>query len=319
MRRRPGRRSKHYLDGLIRRRTPQQALPITLSRRRLYILPTRSGVLFGLILLVMLLGATNYSNSLAFALTFWLAGIALVSMHRAHRNLAGLQVARIRARAVFAGEPARFDIMFGNNAGCMRHALRITIRSRGQQQPVDIAAAGTVSVPFRRATSRRGILPCPALQIESRYPLGLFRVWSVIQPQAAALVYPRPAGRTQPPEAVADAASGVAAMRRGSGEFLAHRRYRAGDTPRHIDWKASARSPALVVREYASFRQPDRWFDYSSLNTLTVEERLSQLTLWVEQAASAGRAYGLRLPDIAIGPDSGDAHRHACLKALALF
>ncbi len=58
---------------------------------RIYILPTRHGYAFVLALCAMLLGAINYSNGLAYALTFLLASLALVSMLHANRNLAGLK------------------------------------------------------------------------------------------------------------------------------------------------------------------------------------------------------------------------------------
>jgi uncharacterized protein (DUF58 family) len=50
-----------------------------------------------------------------------------------------------------------------------------------------------------------------------------------------------------------------------------------------------------------------------------VEERLSQLALWVIEAERAGHSYGLRLPGIAIPPALGQLHFHECLRALSLF
>ena len=51
-----------------------------LERWRIYILPTRAGLLFGLALFTMLLAAINYGLALGFALTFLLASVGLVSM-----------------------------------------------------------------------------------------------------------------------------------------------------------------------------------------------------------------------------------------------
>ena len=45
------------------------------KRQRVYIFLTRYGLIFGINLIVMLLGAVNYNNSLAYALTFLLAGL----------------------------------------------------------------------------------------------------------------------------------------------------------------------------------------------------------------------------------------------------
>ncbi len=52
---------------------------------------------------------------------------------------------------------------------------------------------------------------------------------------------------------------------------------------------------------------------------LDTEARLSQLAAWVVEAERSGLPYGLRLPGMEIPPACGAAHRHACLKALALY
>jgi uncharacterized protein (DUF58 family) len=60
-----------------------------------------------------------------------------------------------------------------------------------------------------------------------------------------------------------------------------------------------------------------RWQDMSEM--ADKEMRLSQLCQWVLQAESSGLNYGLELPGRVIAPARGSAHRHACLKALALY
>src|SRR5215469_908061 len=87
----------------VRRRQGADQLPATLARRRLYILPTRAGIAFGFLWLLMLLAGLNYGNSLALFLTFLLAGFALVTMHECHRNLLGAALLAARAPPVFAG------------------------------------------------------------------------------------------------------------------------------------------------------------------------------------------------------------------------
>ena len=87
----------------VRRRQGADQLPVTLARRRLYILPTRAGIAFAALLFLMLLAGLNYANSLALLLTFLLAGFALVAMQPCHRNLLGLSCRRLSAPPVFAG------------------------------------------------------------------------------------------------------------------------------------------------------------------------------------------------------------------------
>ena len=96
-----------------RRRQGQDGTSVALARRRIYILPTRFGATFGLVVFAMLLGSLNYGASLGFALTFLLAGVALVAMHHCHNNLLGIEVRVLAAPPVFAGERAEFPIEIG--------------------------------------------------------------------------------------------------------------------------------------------------------------------------------------------------------------
>ncbi len=69
------------LQRFVSRRAPVGHLPFTLGSRRIYILPTRNGLYFAVLVLAMLLGSMNYNNSLGFALAFLLAAVGLVAMH----------------------------------------------------------------------------------------------------------------------------------------------------------------------------------------------------------------------------------------------
>src|SRR5580765_4685053 len=82
--------------------------PITLGHRRVYIMPTRVGMMFAATLLIMLVGSINYVLSLGFMLTFLLAGMAIAGMVHTVRNLSRLVIVPGRAEPVFAGESAQF-------------------------------------------------------------------------------------------------------------------------------------------------------------------------------------------------------------------
>ena len=89
---------------------------VTLTGRRIYILPTGQGVAFGLMMFVMLLGAMNYNNSLGLAVTFLLGGLIIVAMHHCHRNLSGLTLRDGGDEPAFAGGRVRFAVMLANAA-----------------------------------------------------------------------------------------------------------------------------------------------------------------------------------------------------------
>src|SRR2546429_4644460 len=65
----------------MRRRQGVDLLPVALERRRLYILPTGTGVAFAALLFLMLIAGLNYGNSLALFLTFLLGAFARSEEH----------------------------------------------------------------------------------------------------------------------------------------------------------------------------------------------------------------------------------------------
>ncbi|HEX3836141.1 MAG TPA: DUF58 domain-containing protein [Steroidobacteraceae bacterium] len=302
----------------IRARQGTDLLPVTLQRRRLYILPTRAGVAFGALLLLMLIAGLNYANSLALLVTFLLAGMALVAMHGCHRNLLGLTVADLSALDSFAGEHAELRLRLAN--GSAQPRIGIEIDAAGVA-PVACSApaGGEVVVHLRIATPRRGALPVAALRILSTWPFGLFRAWTWLHVPQTITVYPRPAGQ-RPAPITGGSHTGTAPRETGDiDEWATLRAFRDGDSPRQVAWKAYARGAPLLVKEYTASGNAERLFDYAALEGLDTEQRLSQLARWIVNCTADGDGFGLRLPQQLIELDQGAVHRQRCLRALALF
>ena len=98
---------------------------VTLNQRRIFILPTRQGFGFAVLLLVMLLGDVNYNLSLGYVLTFLLGTTAMMTMLHAFRNMAQLEIRAGRVDAVFAGEMAQFVFHFHNTSTLPRYGLNL--------------------------------------------------------------------------------------------------------------------------------------------------------------------------------------------------
>jgi len=292
--------------------------PIVLRQSRVYVLPTLHGVTFGLAIVLMLLGSINYSLSLGFLLTFLLAGMTLVAMVHTFRNLAQLSIRAGRSEPVFAGNEATFALQLENPT---RHDRFTIVALRGGHSAVVDAARGeTVSARIAAPALRRGRMRAGRLTLETRYPLGLFRAWSYIEPDLSVLVYPRPDNFPLPRDTALPDAGNAVNLGFGSDDFAGLRDYQRGDSPRHIAWKSAARGDNLVVKQWSGRGAAELWLDWATLSPqLGVEERLCRLTGWVVAADGSQRIYGLRLPGVEIPPDRGAAHRERCLEALALY
>lgn len=290
-----------------------------LGRRQLYMLPTRHGLLFALVLTVLLLAAINYSNGLAYALTFLLASVAVVSMLHTHRNLHRLQIAAGACAPVFAGQVAQFEIVLTNNAPTARFGILLSQNNETQVR-VDVPALGSANVALGVTARRRGHLPLPPFKLATRFPLGLLYSWSrPIHLQQFCLVYPAPSTPMPFRASPAETLRLEQGMRPGGDDYMGAREFLPGDSSRHVDWKAFARTGTLAIKQFGGSYQTLVWLDWDALEGLDTEARLSVLARWVLDADIAGMHYGLRLPDTVITPDRGEGHQHRCLKALALF
>jgi len=301
----------------VANRAQPEAGPVFLSQKRVYILPTRHGYTFALALLLMLIGSINYGLSLGFVLTFLLAGMAIVSILHAYRNLAHLSIAPGRIDPAFAGGDAVFRLDIANATAHARWAIAA---HRGKANALaDVPARGHATFALAVPAAKRGWLPLGRVTLETRYPLGLLRAWSYVQLDMRALVYPRPDDAPLPaPVDMPDAGESLSAGA-GSDDFAGLRGHNPSDSPRHIAWKSVARGSTLLTKTFHGRAVRELWLDFDALPAgLDVEQRLSRLTRWVIDAEEAGVAYGLRLGAAEFGPATGDEHRDACLRALAL-
>lgn len=302
-------------DWIFRARVPESP-PVTLVQRRIFILPTKQGYLFGLVVLVLLLASINYALSLGFILTFLLGSMGGVAMMHTWRNLAHLKLRPGRCDPVFAGDTAHFRVVIESAS---RERFAVAIRRRGEE-PVfaDVGtrepAIATLAVP----AARRGRLRCGRLEIFTRYPVGLFHAWSYFDFGLAAIVYPRPdpTAGLPPQQSAATDDEGIPVP--GDEDFSLLRAYRPGDAPKLIAWKALARGDDLLTKEFQATASAELWLDWMDARSADPEARLCVLAQWVIESDRLGQSYGLRLPGLEIRPGRGDAHRARCLEALAL-
>lgn len=293
-----------------------ESLPVTLDRRRIYVLPTRFGLFMTALLLGMVLGALNYNNNPALLLCLLLTGTALSSLLWSHLQLSGLRIVGVDAEPVPAGQPLQLRLHVRAEPGRPRSGIQVDHATHGSGYLQVVEGAGTVQMPL--PTARRGWMPLPRLRLSTVRPLGLARAWSYVRPDGAVLVYPAPEPEAPPlPAGEGDMPN---SRRHAAGEDLHQlREYRRGDARRAIAWKPSARHGSLLVRDFEISTGAELLLDWAQLSALPYEHRIRRLARWVDMAERSGRRYQLRLPGGTLGPDSGTQHRHACLRALAVM
>lgn len=292
---------------------------VVLGQRQVFILPTRHGLLFSLVLCALLLASVNYNNGLGYLLTFLLASMVIVSVLDTQRNLLHLRITPGACPPVFAGDNAHFDICLHNDRGTPRRALYLEHNKRVVARTA-VGAHQSHCLPLLVPAPRRGWLPCPPLVLATDYPLALLRAWSRrIHLTQNCLVYPAPATDAALALLRDAAPASAPGTQAGGDDYTGLRRYRVGDHAQRISWKTLARGQGLHTKEFLDGGQVTLYFDWQSLAPMETELRLSLLCRGLLDADGAGQRYALHLPNLTLGPDQGEAHRHRCLEALALF
>lgn len=299
---------------------------VFLNQRRVFIVPTKPGLGFGVMLFVLFIGSVNYNLSLGFALTFLMAGCAVIDMHLTFRNLAHLYLAAGRAPAVFAGEEAQFELHLINRRKHDRYAIWLGFIGEGLPdlaQPADVAADASCRVLLSAPARQRGWLAAPRIRLQTRFPLGLLRAWSYWQPDAKVLVYPQPE-QNAPPLPMAGEAKEDGQGRAGHDDFAGIRAYQAGDSMKHLAWRQIARlgmesNGTLVTKHFEGGAADRLQIDFATLpRHMDVEMKLSRMSRWVIEAEARGLPYAFRLGEIVFAAAIGPAHQEDCLRALAL-
>lgn len=294
----------------------------TLTQRNVYIVPTRAGALFAFTLLLMLVAAINYQLNLGYVLTFLLAGAGLVSMHVTHGTLRGLTLQLRTPAPGFAGEPATVEVVLTSPSQA-RHGIGVAFdapRAERHVAWVDVPAQGQAVARLAFVPPRRGPHAVPVLRVETQFPFGLFRAWSLWRPQAQVLAWPAPEQPAAPLPAPTPRAGERPGARADRGEFDGVRAYQRGDTLRQVVWKKAARTGELVSRDARGPAGRELWLDWTATaGRGDAEARLSRLAAWVLAAERADLHHGLRLPGVELPPGQGDAHRRRALEALALY
>jgi uncharacterized protein (DUF58 family) len=297
---------------------------LTLTQRRIFIIPTKQGLTLCFVLVLMLLGDINYNLSLGYVLTFLLTMMAVMSMLHAFRNLAHLEIRAGRAEPVFCGNTAQFVFHFNNRSKLSRYQLCLVQSGESfwttTSTPLkfDAPAQQDTEIAFPLLATQRGWLQTGRLTLYTEFPLGLFYCWSYLHFDTRCLVYPKPMGDAPLPLGSAPDGKGKRSMT-GDEDFSGLRKYIAGDALPRIDWKAYARERGLQVKQFSTPLGEELWLDLADTPDRNEEEKLARMARWVLDAEAQGLRYGLRLPDGDLSSSNGITHRDECLRRIALF
>jgi uncharacterized protein (DUF58 family) len=308
--------------------------------------PTSGGGVFIIIIIVVGFAAWNTGNNLLFLVFSLLCSTLFVGWVAARSSLRDLTVSARFPDHIFAAEPAPVIVTLRNTKRVLP-SFSILVEARGpnsdakdnvkrRRQYAKRLLAYFTYVPHHAAAEQRveqlfptrGHVLIDGFELSTRFPFGFFRRRRRLRARNVdIIVYPKPEVISDELHLLPMYAGRMPSLRRGAGhDLFSLRDYQPQDDLRHIDWKATARSRRLTVREFTS--EDERRITIvldTRLPRSEEKEFADRFERGVVQAASLIKHFIDERAEVSLvlgdepGPfGSGIEHLYRCLRRLAL-
>ena len=302
------------------RSNAKDTLPMTICHERIFILPSRRGLAFICVIIIMLMASINYGLNLGYALCFILIGLFASCLLATYKNLVKVKFISINAENTFAGSDLHYKIRLSEEV--KKYRSSISIKNKESITLFDVKPSEVVEATLSIINTKRGVHTLGRLTVSSNFPLGLWRGWGYLHTPVNAYVYPKPESPAVDFAGYSSSAGGTMAKGVEAQEFSGLKAFESSDSLARVAWKRVASGtgwyskqfePEVEQREVAI-----RWQDTPA--HLDTEQRLSRLCSWVIRARDENIAYTFELPGFkSLSLASGQEHYETCLRALAAY
>jgi uncharacterized protein (DUF58 family) len=233
--------------------------------------PTSGGGVFLVIIIVVGFAAWNTGNNLLFLVFSLLCSTLFVGWIAARTSLRDLTVSARFPDHIFAAEPAPVIVTLRNTKRLLP-SFSVFVEARGpgnesettptRRRYIKRLLAYFSYVPHHASAEqrveqlfpKRGHVLIDGFELSTRFPFGFFRRRRRLRARDVdIIVYPKPEMIGDELHLLPMSAGRMPSLRRGAGhDLFSMRDYQPQDDLRHIDWKATARSRRLTVREFTS-------------------------------------------------------------------
>lgn len=281
------------------------------NENRIYMIPTRYGAVACFLFLFFIIAAAHYSNNLIFLFGFILISFLLVATLQTAKNLRGLGVLKTQIHPGFPNEKTVATLFVQNKRAMDKFGLSLQFHKQPDQVILDEILSKDskwISHPFT-LPEKRGRFSTERVRVGTDAPYGLFYGWYYIYRTDGGVVYPTPRGLSK---------ESKMPQNKGS-DFSGLKEYVEGDPLHRVSWKHTAKRDELLLKE---FRDETPIIEIYSLDDCPqphIEDKLSQMALWVCEAEQSRKSYGIVLGEESSSIGRGDAHLQNCLYMLGVY
>ena len=297
-------------------------------RPRRTISPTRDGWWCLFVVTGLGVAALNTGNNLLYLLVSLLLSLIVVSGVLSEQSMRGLRLEGDTPEEIYAGTPALFGAVLANRKRRLTsYSLTLELLARGGPTRFiylpRLEAGRDRLLTWEQTLPARGRQRLAGVRLTTRFPFGLFRKAGRVMLDREVLVFP--AVRRISPETLHRlvGAGSSAVRRRGRGHDLYNlRAYRAGDDPRLIHWRSSAKVDSLLVREMEAETTEDARIVLAGRgdrDAARLEAALSEAASIAVHLAGAGAGVELEGAGLFVPLGRGPGQARRILTALALY
>ncbi|HEV8037773.1 MAG TPA: DUF58 domain-containing protein [Bryobacteraceae bacterium] len=218
---------------------------------------TRLGLLFTMASVIVALGAFASANNLLFLILAIMLATFMVSGFISRLSLAGLELDFLLPEHISARRKLFARIVIRNTKGWMP-SFSIHVTASGDSGlsfplyfPV-IPGGARVEEPVELLFSHRGSYRQNSFRFSTRFPFGFTERRINVPLLREVLIYPSVDPQPGFEDLLLSLEGEIASFYRGQGhDFYRIRPYEVLESARHVDWKATAHTGDLQVREFA--------------------------------------------------------------------
>lgn len=297
-------------------------LRIADHKRRTGTTPSKDGLLFLLLTFIVGFAALNTGNNLLYIIFAIMISLVVVSGIMSMVNLRGLTVRVKNMPDFFALTPDSVLLTVMNRKPLPSFSL--TLKTGNNHSYIHyLPGRDKEDVRLKMFFSSRGWNELPEITVNTRYPFGFFKKWIAVSADTERiLVYPKIYDISKE-QGTDNADTGNSSSdRTGHGEeFRSIREYTTGDNTKHIDWKKSAKSAKLMVKEFYSESSRVARVTFAPWQQArdNLEQYISKIASLVIMYTKSGYDIEFKAADTSISSRSNKEATLLILRYLALY
>ena len=300
--------NSHFENKIVYKFSPKKE--ISLNRKNIFIFPNYQGVLVGFYIFLVLLGAMIYQLSLGYLFTFIVGVILLLSVFMSYYNFQGQLLALNEGVNTFVNSNHQIKLSFNNN---------VPIDSFGffKSDPYNKIALNEKNNIIKVSSEKRGYFKPDYFVIESIYPFGIVRTWSVLRHDLRIIFYPKIKKLSQ--DQLLKFIRSNSPHKTGSIDFEGIKEYTNQDDPKKIIWSRATFSDDLLVKVFSDQVEiKDINIDYTKVPSNDHEERLSMMAFLIDWSHANNYRFKIVLENNETEMSKGISHYHHCMELISL-